>query len=88
VNPARIAANFEAFDFELTADPIAALDGLNTGARGGPEPESVTPERSWSYAERGRRGGNPELLALRFSPQTERLPSDARDFRCGTFEAH
>ena len=25
---------------------------------------------------------------LRFSPQTERLPSDERDFRCGTFAAH
>ncbi len=27
-------------------------------------------------------------LALRFSPQTERLASDERDFRCGTFAAH
>ena len=49
MNPARIAANFDVFDFELTADPIPALDGLNTGARGGgPEPEPVSPERSWS----------------------------------------
>ena len=44
VNPDRIAANFDVFDFELTTDQIAAIDGLNTGVRGGPEPETVTPE--------------------------------------------
>ncbi len=44
VNPERIAANFDVFDFELTEDQIKALDGLNTGVRGGPEPETVTPE--------------------------------------------
>ncbi len=30
VNPERIAANFDVFDFELTPDQIAAIDGLNT----------------------------------------------------------
>jgi diketogulonate reductase-like aldo/keto reductase len=44
VSPERIAANFDVFDFELTADQLAALDALNTGVRGGPEPTSVTPE--------------------------------------------
>jgi diketogulonate reductase-like aldo/keto reductase len=44
VNPERIAANFDVFDFKLTDDQLAALDGLNTGVRGGPEPASVTPE--------------------------------------------
>lgn len=44
VNPERIAANFEVFDFELSSEQVAALDGLNTGVRGGPEPEAVTPE--------------------------------------------
>ncbi len=44
VNPERIAANFDAFDFELSRDQIAAINGLNTGARGGPGPETVTPE--------------------------------------------
>ena len=40
--PARIAENFDIFDFELSADQIAAIDALDTGVRGGPEPESIT----------------------------------------------
>jgi diketogulonate reductase-like aldo/keto reductase len=40
----RIAENFDAFDFELTADEIAQIDALDTGVRGGPEPEAVTLE--------------------------------------------
>ena len=32
------------FDFELTADELAAIDGLDTGQRGGPEPEVITLE--------------------------------------------
>jgi len=43
-NPARIAENYDVFDFELTADEIAAIDGLDTGRRGGPEPEAITLE--------------------------------------------
>jgi diketogulonate reductase-like aldo/keto reductase len=39
---ARIAENIDVFDFELTADELAALDALETGRRGGPEPENVT----------------------------------------------
>jgi diketogulonate reductase-like aldo/keto reductase len=44
INPERIAANFDVFDFELTTDQLAAIKALNTGVRGGPEPETVTLE--------------------------------------------
>ncbi|WP_285228996.1 aldo/keto reductase [Microbacterium sp. ISL-59] len=44
VRPARIAENFDVFDFELTADQLGAIDALDTGVRRGPEPEAVTLE--------------------------------------------
>ncbi|KQW42542.1 oxidoreductase [Nocardioides sp. Root1257] len=39
--PARIAENIDVFDFDLTAEEFAAIDGLETGRRGGPAPEDV-----------------------------------------------
>ncbi|MET0859546.1 MAG: aldo/keto reductase [Microbacterium sp.] len=42
--PARIEENFDVFDFELTPDQITAIDDLDTGTRGGPEPDAITLE--------------------------------------------
>ena len=47
--PHRIAENFDVFDFELTADELAAIDALDTGQRGGPDPK-----RSRSRPSAGR----------------------------------
>ncbi|MBB2948868.1 diketogulonate reductase-like aldo/keto reductase [Actinoplanes lutulentus] len=41
-NPKRIAENFDVFGFDLTAEELAAIDALDTGKRGGPEPTAVT----------------------------------------------
>lgn len=45
VTPSRIQENFDIFDFELTADQLAAIDALDTGVRGGPEPDDITREK-------------------------------------------
>ncbi len=42
--PIRIAENIDVFDFELSADEMAAIDDLDTGRRGGPEPDAITLE--------------------------------------------
>ena len=44
IKPARIAENCDIFDFTLTEEQMAAIDALDTGVRGGPEPDSITLE--------------------------------------------
>jgi len=41
VRAARIAENFDVFDFTLTPDEVAAIDALDGGSSGGPNPEQV-----------------------------------------------
>jgi len=41
VREARIIENLDVFDFTLTREEIALIDALDTGKRGGPEPESI-----------------------------------------------
>lgn len=41
--PARIAENFNVFDFELSGAELAAIDTLDKGVRGGPDPDQPQP---------------------------------------------
>lgn len=41
VRPERIAENFDIFDFSLASDEVHAISALDTGGRGGPDPEHV-----------------------------------------------
>ncbi|GAA1749239.1 aldo/keto reductase [Aeromicrobium alkaliterrae] len=45
VTPSRIVENLDVLGFDLTTDQLAAIDRLDTGQRGGPDPDVVTLER-------------------------------------------
>jgi diketogulonate reductase-like aldo/keto reductase len=40
VTPARVRENFAVFDFSLTTEDLASLDGLDRGERTGPDPDT------------------------------------------------
>jgi diketogulonate reductase-like aldo/keto reductase len=42
--PSRIKENIDVFDFELSAEELAAIGALDTGHRGGPGPDAITLE--------------------------------------------
>jgi diketogulonate reductase-like aldo/keto reductase len=42
--PSRIKENIDLFGFELSVDELAAIDALDSGHRGGPEPDAITLE--------------------------------------------
>ena len=44
IQPGRIAENMNIFDFELSPKDMADINGLDTGIRGGDDPQSVTTE--------------------------------------------
>jgi diketogulonate reductase-like aldo/keto reductase len=41
VRPRRIKENIDVFDFALAAEEVAAIDALDTGVRGGPDPQAI-----------------------------------------------
>ena len=44
VRPERIAENIDIFDFGLASGEVQAISALDTGERGGPDPELVSPQ--------------------------------------------
>ena len=48
INPERIRQNIDVLDFELTPEQITALDALDTGRRGGPDPDEADPSE-WHF---------------------------------------
>ncbi len=52
----RLLGNIAIFDFELSADEMAAMDALNRNLRGGPDPESFDIPAFRALVERRKRG--------------------------------
>ena len=66
--PHRIAENFDVFDFDLSGGELSAIDALDTGERGGPEPERHHPGEL--------RPPHPGGLTRLHSPEPRRNTSD------------
>jgi len=49
IKPSRIAENFAVTDFTLSDEELARLDALDTGRRGGPDPDAVDPS-TWDLS--------------------------------------
>jgi 2,5-diketo-D-gluconate reductase A len=45
VRPERMAENLDIFDFALSTAEMGAIDALDSGERGGPDPDSITIEK-------------------------------------------
>lgn len=53
----RLLSNIDIFDFELTADDMAAIDALNRNLRSGPDPDRFDVPAFREIVERRRAGG-------------------------------
>jgi hypothetical protein len=75
VKPHRIKENFDVFDFALAPEEVTAIDALDTGVRGGPDPELVDnqalPVQSQKLRPRGGRRFE-SVRGLYKTPQIER----------------
>ena len=77
VRPARIAENFDLFGFALSDADMAAIEALDTGRRGGPDPDNLGRE----FYERQDRLNHPAIRGTcHDDPQTRPAPGPPAPF--------